>query len=106
MISRFISKATRVGSQASRQRSMVMCPMVMGARHQRETVQQAMMYTTRPTEEQDKHGHDHFHALYNNENASVLEHLDSPAHNHQHAHTETPTDKDAFSPTVNSLFDE
>jgi hypothetical protein len=45
----------------------------------------------------DQH-HDHFHALYNNENQSVLADLDHPLNDQVSAST--------FAPTFNSVFDE
>lgn len=53
-----------------------------------------------PTQDEqtmDQH-HDHFHALYNNENQSVLADLDHPLNDQVSAST--------FSPTFNSVFDE
>ncbi|CAO3610859.1 unnamed protein product [Cunninghamella blakesleeana] len=45
--------------------------------------------------------HDEFHALYNNENQSVLDHLDHPSY-----HEKQSGNPDAFAPNFNSVFDE
>ncbi|CAO3621440.1 unnamed protein product [Cunninghamella echinulata] len=45
--------------------------------------------------------HDELHALYNNENQSVLDHLDHPSY-----HEKQSGNPDAFAPNFNSVFDE
>ncbi|SAM00791.1 hypothetical protein [Absidia glauca] len=52
---------------------------------------------TQDNQTMDQH-HDHFHALYNNENQSVLADLDHPLNDQVSAST--------FAPTFNSVFDE